>query len=58
MNQRLIRIMRGCMSTYARRWRIMHKGDLNPVESARAQDYLDRAILCRERARQWEANPI
>ena len=58
MNRRLIRIMRRCMCTYARRWRIMHKGDLNPIERARAQDYLDRAIHCRERAHQWEANPI
>ncbi|MDE2103521.1 MAG: hypothetical protein KGL39_40145 [Patescibacteria group bacterium] len=58
MNQRLVILMRRCMSTYARRWRIMHKGDLNPVERAVAADYLARAIHCRERARQWEASPV
>jgi hypothetical protein len=55
MNQRLVLLMRRCMSAYARRWRVIRR---DPIERGLADYYLACAIQCRERARQWEANPI
>ena len=51
MNQRLIRILRGCMTAYVRRWRLIR---LDPHESAHAAHLLAQAIRLRDRANAWQ----
>jgi hypothetical protein len=51
MNSRLVKILRGLMSAYALRWKVLRN---DPVESAEARRLLARAVQLRD----WSINSI
>lgn len=54
-NRRLVATARSLMGCYARRWKFIRHDE---IEAATANRLLRLAVEWREKARQWQQNPI